>query len=120
MTSERLITGTVPTLVGMAVVSRVADNALGRRKSGAGRNSQDSRRPTTARRTSGRPAGRTGRPSGGSKGGVGGGFVPAVHYPATKTLTLCGRKLKDTKHTRIRKNVDCKKCKAILRTMGRR
>lgn len=113
MTSDRassMLSSTIPTLVGMHVVSRVADRVTGGR-----------RRPVSARNTR-RPstANRTGRPSGGSKSGVGGGFVPAIHYPATKTLTLCGRKLKDTKHTRIRKNVDCKKCKKILRNMAMR
>ena len=105
MVSSRIFSDTIPTVVGAAVVSRAVDTGFGRRN---GRDGSDSRRTTeSGRRISGR-----------GKSGAGGGGG-TTHYPANRIKTLCGRKLKDVDHTRVRKNVDCKKCRKALRSMGK-
>lgn len=112
MTAERLISGTVPTIVGAAVVGRITERALGGSRGSRGsRGGRSTRRGSSGRESSRRTFG------GGHKGSGGGGGV--THYPANRIRTLCGKKLKDVDHTRVVKNVDCKRCHRILKSMGR-
>lgn len=106
MVADRLFGSTLSTVVGATVVSRAVDTGLGRRNS------------PRSNRTTGRSGESTGRHlSGKGKAGAGGGGT--THYPANKIKTLCGRKLKDINHSRIKKNVDCKRCRKILKTLGK-